>query len=172
MDNIGFMLTGFISGLYCLFYICKKIQNNETNEKRTREKIRKFIKENLDDSDQFNDINIPSFTVFIEECIGYLYKKISKTLPNNSMGLNILNDELHSSYVYNSLIDIYLSQIAETIKQANQYEDEAIEYHNQFGKEPEGEPKLHPKMKDNQNTPSDKYPSIQDLIKTGTVEDL
>ena len=61
------------------------------------------------------------------------------------MDLNILNDELHSSYVYNSLIDIYLSQIAETIKQANQYEDEAIEYHNQFGKEPEGEPKLHPK---------------------------
>ena len=170
--SIEFMVIGFVAGLYCLFYICRKIQNDKVNEKQIREKIRKYIKETLDDSDQFNDISIPSFTLFIEECIEYLYKKISKTIPNNSMDLSILNDELHSSYVYNSLIDIYLSQIAETIKQANQHEDEAIEYHNRFGEEPEGDPELHPKIKDNQNIISDKYPSIQDLIKTGTVENL
>lgn len=174
MDNIGFMLTGFISGLYCLFYICRKINKNKLNEEQIRKVIRKSIIDDLNNPHQFDDINIPTYEVFIDECIAYLYKKISKTIPNNnSLELHILDDELHTTHVYNSLIDIYLANITETIKRANEYEDEAIAYHSTFGEEPNGEPTLHPKTKNNGSSiQPEKYPSIQDLIKTGTVEDL
>lgn len=173
MDNIGFMLIGFISGLYCLFYICRKINKNKLNEEQIRKAIRKSIVDDLNNPHQFDDINIPTYEMFVDECITYLYKKISKTIPNNSsLELRILNDELHTTRVYNSLIDIYLANIAETIKRANKYENEAIEYHNTFGEDPNGEPTLHPKIKNNGSSIQEKYPSIQDLIKTGTVEDL
>ena len=173
MDNIEFMLIGFISGLYCLFYICRKINRNKLNEEQIRKAIRKSIIDDLNNPHQFDDINIPTYEMFIDECITYLYKKISKTIPNNSLGLHILDDELHTTRVYNSLIDIYLANITETIKRANKYEDEAIEYHSIFGEEPDGEPTLHPKTKNNGSSiQPEKYPSIQDLIKTGTIEDL
>lgn len=98
-----------------------------------------------------------------------LYGKITKEKFANFV-LAILNSKEFDDYLSNEYVKIVVANIAEIEKN----EDSAIEYNKNFSNDLEGEPILHPKESNSDNTESDDIheTSIEELSSTGTIEDV
>ncbi len=103
---------------------------------------------------------------------GVKYLGCDKHIHINNREFNkLLEDELRKDETIN-LIHKRYSEIYKTIEEAEKIEKDAIEYHNSFGKEPDGDPVLHPAIKQSTTSIAEKeYASIDELEKIGTVED-
>ena len=84
------------------------------------------------------------------------------------------NEILNGQTVKERLTAHFITSIRHNIKKAYDIEQNAINYNNKFGEEPDGEPELHPaEINIGSNDSSDiDEKSIEELSTTGTVEDI
>lgn len=105
----------------------------------------------------------------IQNPITYLY--IYPSIQTIESKLDVLNRALHTDEFEKRLFNIYSDHIENNIKIGEKIEEEAIEYNKTFGIEPPGDPKLHPKDKENIIEEDIKDVDLNELLKMGVVEE-
>ena len=178
---------GWIIGLLIVIHKKPKYKyNDDVNRKILKEAIKNKIRSIISDPNRFDDFRL--FTIFKDQCIQLLFDEIIENVKkqgseylNCSKSIDIeidsfsviLMDELNDQTTIDFFHRCYINWIENNIKEAQRLEDEAVRYHNTFGTEPEGDPILHPKEKNNDGIVTDeKDTNVEDLLDTGTIEDL
>lgn len=193
------LLILFISALIIAFIVSIRIKRNDD---RRYEQLYSFLfkeknalreaiigsvsEDNL--SEQLD--NLISYDVFKESCIRSIKSEIKKridlggfdwiNIPDNlkynattDYVLSALDSILDSDEVDKLLAKLFVNKVADNIKEAEKIEEEAIKYHESFGKEPDGDPILHSKEYENDYyEEQQEYKELEDLLDSGTIEDI
>lgn len=160
--------------------------SNAIDQKILRTAIQVKIRSIISDPNRFSN-EFHMFDIFKDYYIKSVFDEISKNVEEHGAEYlkckiakidkkqfsKLLLEELNNQTTTQYFHDCYIKWIQNNIKEAQRLEDEAVKYHNTFGIEPEGDPILHPKEKNNDGIITDeKDTNVEDLLDTGTIEDL
>lgn len=162
-----------ISIISFIVYIKQKKNKNNINIK-IKDKIKTIIahKEGFENYITIFDIFKESYGTFILNKIIDDNKKHRDLRVSDHVLSTMVKKELSKKETIALLGDAYIEWISNNIQEAENIEEKAIEYHRSFGIEPNGDPELHIRESINTNTEEEKYNTIDELIKTGTIEEI
>lgn len=166
----------------CIYMILKKFKkvDDVLNKKVTNYVLNKITPELF--ADELN--NLTFIELFYEICKDKIktitkeeYNTISTDFQINGddkdyeLFFKSLEKVLDSDIIKRKLDNLVAIQFEKNIKDALIIEQEAIEYHKQFGEELEGDPELH-HVEEQEIEDIIQEKSIVDLESTGTIEDI